>query len=150
MFSSHFRYPPGYFVQNLQMDFFNYAGLHRPVKLYTTPTVYLSDITVTTDFRDDEGLVTFDATVGAMDKVDEDGISTLYELFDANDNKVAEVGKSEAVFKGILNVSDVHLWWPIGMNSEVGYLYKLKVYCLSICQSHNRRKLVYNGTISNF
>lgn len=27
-------------------DFFNYAGLHRPVKIYTTPATYIKDITV--------------------------------------------------------------------------------------------------------
>ena len=34
-------------IQRLQMDFFNYAGLHRQVLLYTTPLVaYLDDILV--------------------------------------------------------------------------------------------------------
>lgn len=34
-------------VQNLQMDFFNYAGIQRAVKLYTTPKdLHLDDITV--------------------------------------------------------------------------------------------------------
>lgn len=35
-------------MQNTNFDFFNYAGLHRPVLLYTTPTTYIDDITVTT------------------------------------------------------------------------------------------------------
>ena len=50
-----FSYPPGYFVQNVQFDFFNYAGIHRSVQLYTTPSVYISDITVTTDINGDSG-----------------------------------------------------------------------------------------------
>jgi beta-glucuronidase len=29
-------------------DFFNYAGLHRPVKIYTTPTTYVKDVTIVT------------------------------------------------------------------------------------------------------
>lgn len=33
-------------VQRVQMDFFNYAGLHRRVLLYATPTVYLDSISV--------------------------------------------------------------------------------------------------------
>ncbi len=33
------------------MDFFNYAGIHRPVKLYTVPAaVHIDDITVATSF----------------------------------------------------------------------------------------------------
>lgn len=34
-------------VQRLQMDFFNYAGIHRPVMLYSTPPVYLDDLSIT-------------------------------------------------------------------------------------------------------
>ena len=50
------RYPPGYFVQNLQMDFFNYAGIHRHVTLYTTPTTYVEDIAIVTALSGTEGL----------------------------------------------------------------------------------------------
>ena len=51
-----FRYPPGYFVQVLQFDFFNYAGIHRQVRLYTTPPVYINDIIVVTlDIKGDNG-----------------------------------------------------------------------------------------------
>ncbi|XP_070935029.1 LOW QUALITY PROTEIN: putative inactive beta-glucuronidase protein GUSBP11 [Macaca nemestrina] len=42
------EYPKGYFVQNTDFDFFNYAGLQRSVLLYTTPTTYIDDITITT------------------------------------------------------------------------------------------------------
>jgi len=49
-------YPPGYFVQNYQFDFFNYAGLHRHVLIYTTPLNYIDDITVHTDTFDSQGL----------------------------------------------------------------------------------------------
>ncbi|CAD5120828.1 DgyrCDS9382 [Dimorphilus gyrociliatus] len=41
-------YPPGYFTMTGQFDFFNYAGIHRSVRLYTTPTVYVDDITIIT------------------------------------------------------------------------------------------------------
>ncbi|PIO26531.1 hypothetical protein AB205_0036020, partial [Aquarana catesbeiana] len=50
------RYPKGYFIQNTEFDFFNYAGIHRPVVLYTTPSVYIDDITVTTDIIGDMAL----------------------------------------------------------------------------------------------
>ncbi len=47
-------YPEGYFVQDIQMDFFNYAGLHRPVRLYTTPSsIHLDDITTVTSINSD-------------------------------------------------------------------------------------------------
>lgn len=49
------RYPEGFFVQNIYFDFFNYAGIHRAVLLYTTPKAYVDDITVVTDFLDNTG-----------------------------------------------------------------------------------------------
>jgi len=50
-----YRYPKGYFVQNLQMDFFNYAGIHRQVKLYTTPKTYIEDIYIVTNIQGKDG-----------------------------------------------------------------------------------------------
>ena len=32
---------------NPNFDFFNYCGITRPVKIYTTPKTYIHDITVT-------------------------------------------------------------------------------------------------------
>lgn len=52
---SVYRYPADYVVQNTNFDFFNYAGLHRPVMLYTTPKAYVDDITVLTTFADNIG-----------------------------------------------------------------------------------------------
>eukprot|EP01113_Clastostelium_recurvatum_P027601 TRINITY_DN3332_c0_g1_i2.p1 TRINITY_DN3332_c0_g1~~TRINITY_DN3332_c0_g1_i2.p1 ORF type:complete len:623 (+),score=122.86 TRINITY_DN3332_c0_g1_i2:29-1897(+) len=40
-------HPKGYTVQNTYFDFFNYAGIHRDVLLYTTPLARIDDITVT-------------------------------------------------------------------------------------------------------
>lgn len=42
-------------MQNLQFDFFNYAGLHRHVLLYATPVKYIDDVTVVTDVSGAEG-----------------------------------------------------------------------------------------------
>lgn len=39
--------------QTYSFDFFNYAGIHRSVQLYTTPAIYIDDITVQTDFIDE-------------------------------------------------------------------------------------------------
>lgn len=40
-------------IQSYTFDFFNYAGIHRSVFLYTTPIVYIDDVDVTTDYTDD-------------------------------------------------------------------------------------------------
>ncbi len=41
-------HPPGYAIQDIQFDFFNYAGIHRSVSLYSTPHTHLADITTRT------------------------------------------------------------------------------------------------------
>ena len=108
------------------MDFFNYAGIHRPVKLYTTPTTYLADITVETDFKDKTGIIDIASTIAAIEDVQEGDLTVSYDLFTAN-GKEAASAQGEAMFKAQLNVSDVQLWWPIGMSPKPAYLYSLKV-----------------------
>jgi beta-glucuronidase len=49
------RYPPGYFTLDYNFDFFNYAGIHRPVYLYTTPVTFIDDLTVTTNAAETTG-----------------------------------------------------------------------------------------------
>lgn len=56
--------------QQVFHDFFNYAGLHRPVWLYSTPKAHIADVTIVTDYRGDRdaGPATIDyrvATSGA-------------------------------------------------------------------------------------
>ncbi|XP_033101036.1 beta-glucuronidase-like [Anneissia japonica] len=113
------HYPKGYFVQNFQTDFFNYAGIHRPVKLYTTPMLYISDITVVTKISGTTGIVNYNIRVeGASSPV-----TYTIRLFDAEGMKVA-VGQKAS---GQLNVSNAHLWWPCTMSEHPAYLYTLKV-----------------------
>lgn len=114
------RYPPGYFVQETTFDFFNYAGIHRPVKLYTTPVVHLSDITITTDFSEEEGMVKFHTTTSSSN------VSMSYELMDKAGNVVASA-EGSGLFEGTLIVKKPILWWPIGMSDQPAHLYSLKV-----------------------
>ncbi len=91
-------------------DFFNYAGIHRPVKLYTTPVNYIQDITIDTTFSDEVGFVKY-AVATTTEKV-------KIELYDENDGLVASsIGKS-----GTLEIPKVTLWEPLKP-----YLYDFKV-----------------------
>uniref|UniRef100_A0A7N6AVY3 Beta-glucuronidase n=1 Tax=Anabas testudineus TaxID=64144 RepID=A0A7N6AVY3_ANATE len=111
-------YPDGFFVQNYQFDFFNYAGIHRPVLLYTTPKAYVDDISVVTDFLDNTGLVQYDISVKNA------ATSSLkVTLMDKDGYSVA----SSKEPSGLLKVVDVHLWWPYLMDEKPGYLYSLEV-----------------------
>ncbi|XP_070573101.1 beta-glucuronidase-like isoform X3 [Ptychodera flava] len=115
------KYPAGYFVQDLQMDFFNYAGIHRAVKLYTTPRVYIDDITVISDISASTGLVNYNIKVGG--DVDGNDVICQVDLLDKD-------GKTVSSKKGLqdqLSVSKAHFWWPYTMSNDSAYLYTLKV-----------------------
>lgn len=97
----------------VNFDFFNYAGIHRPVKLYTTPKTYIEDITIVTDFNGDKGHVKYDVTVvGEF-------------LGDVNISIIDEDGNIVATQKGLSEevvIEKVQLWEPLA-----SYLYTLKV-----------------------
>jgi beta-glucuronidase len=62
-------YPPGYRVQEYYHDFFNYAGLHRAIRLYTTPAIHIRDLAVRTAITGSTGevQVTTDVAGGNAD-----------------------------------------------------------------------------------
>ena len=125
---NYFRYPPGYFVQKYTFDFFNYAGIHRPVILYTTPVVYLSDITITTTFQNSQSaVIDFVSVVGAISTVSKEDIAMQYQLLDKDGFVVASTG-GRGLFEGRLEVKNPILWWPVGMSNMTAYLYTLKVF----------------------
>ena len=96
---------------NPNFDFFNYCGINRPVKIYTTPKDHLEDITVVPQVNGNDARLTYSVeTVGSGD--------CKVEVFDKEGNKVAE---SEGA-QGVLEIKDVHLWQPLN-----AYLYDIKV-----------------------
>ncbi|NXV73379.1 BGLR glucuronidase, partial [Atlantisia rogersi] len=112
------RYPKNYFVQNIRFDFFNYAGIHRPVVLYTTPSVYIDDITVTTTSSESVAMVKYQVSVVG---------STLYSLalsLRDQEGKVVATGDGPS---GQLKVLNPNLWWPYLMHENPGYRYSLEV-----------------------
>ncbi len=95
----------------VNFDFFNYAGIHRPVKIYTTPKTFVKDVTVVTDFENTLGKVDYEVEVNGDANV-------VVSVIDEDNNVVA---RGEGA-KGNLQIEDVKLWEP--MNA---YLYNLKV-----------------------
>ncbi|XP_018105161.1 beta-glucuronidase isoform X2 [Xenopus laevis] len=116
------RYPKGYFVQNIEFDFFNYAGIHRPVVLYTTPSIYIGDITVITDTDGNTGIINYVVSV-----VGSESYSVSVTLRDRQGQMVAHSVEAN----GHLVVADAKLWWPYLMHEEPGYLYSLEVMILA-------------------
>ncbi|GIP14764.1 beta-glucuronidase [Paenibacillus montaniterrae] len=88
-------------------DFFNYAGLHRPVKLYTTPKTFIRDITVVTAL---DGSVQYQVETAAADVA----VSVI-------DEAGAIVAQSTGV-QGTVVIPNVSLWEPLH-----AYLYTLRV-----------------------
>lgn len=115
--------PPGYVDetpdgprQRLLFDFFNYAGIHRPVWLYTTPRARIDDVTIATELSGSTGTVRYKVeTEGG------DGVEVRVVLRDASGSEVARATGGS----GTLEVPDVHPWRP-----GEGYLYELTVELL--------------------
>ncbi|RCW74879.1 beta-glucuronidase [Saliterribacillus persicus] len=93
-------------------DFFNYAGIHRPVKIYTTPNNYVKDVTVVTDFEKNKGIVDY--------KIDIEGVSESVKVVIIDEDGIEVASGSGA--SGQLNIPEVKLWEPLN-----AYLYTLKV-----------------------
>jgi beta-glucuronidase len=131
----------GRVIQNLQMDFFNYAGIHREVRLYTTnPQTHVDDISATTSLNDATGAASVGlviATSGA-DQVE-------VTLFDADNTIVATNVSAVAngVSTTVLTVANANLWWPWTMSATPGYLYTIQVVSLANSQKLDYYRLTY-------
>lgn len=84
-------------------DFFNYAGLHRPVKIYTTPHDYVEDIVITHQVNGSSAQVS--TVVQSNGNFDEVKVT----LLDDDGNEVASGNGVETK----LTVADVRLWEPM-------------------------------------
>jgi beta-glucuronidase len=83
-------------------DFFNYAGIQRPVKLYTTPNTYIRDIALTTEVHGKN------AQVGYTVEVEGDA-EVHVSIYDETGEIVAQ-GTGPT---GGLTIENVHLWQPL-------------------------------------
>lgn len=110
--------PPGYIEQDSQgrdvqkyfHDFYNYAGIHRSVLLYTRPAAYISDITITTDIDGTTGKVTYAVQTNG-------GNDVVVKVLDGTQTVAEGSGNT-----GTIEVRDAKLWKP-----GEGYMYTLEV-----------------------
>ncbi|MFJ2621312.1 beta-glucuronidase [Glutamicibacter sp. NPDC087344] len=93
-------------------DFYNYAGLHRSIWLYSTPATVIDDITITTNFTGNTGVVTYDLQADGVAGDEEFSVRIL----DASGIEVA----AHSGAAGTVQIPDVTLWKP-----GAGYLYQL-------------------------
>jgi beta-glucuronidase len=117
--------PPGRVVtgadgrkrQQVFHDFFNYAGLHRPVWLYCTPKTYIADVTVVTNWAKNTGTGTIDF------KVEINGATSAKNptRVTLRDGQGREVGSSNSQ-SGRITLPNATPWQP-----GKAYLYTLEV-----------------------
>ncbi len=81
-------------------DFFNYAGINRPVRIYTTPKEYIRDVTLIPSL---DGTVKFEADAPGIDP---ERISLT--ILDAEGRTAAE-GRGAS---GEIRIANPHLWEP--------------------------------------
>ena len=92
-------------------DFFNYAGITRPVVLYTTPGRYISDIALVPEVQGEAAEIAYRVeTAGEGD--------VRVEVFDREGALVAASDGPE----GTLRIEKVRLWQPLN-----AYLYDVRV-----------------------
>lgn len=113
-------------VQTYTFDFFNYAGIHRSVMLYTTPRVHISDIITTTDIIEKHGKIFYQLICNKSGYVGE--LTAVVQIRDKDGETVANATASSSNdLKGYIEIEDVKPWWPYLMHPEPGYLYTLEV-----------------------
>lgn len=93
-------------------DFFNYAGIHRPVKIYSTPESYIKDVTFVPTVQGGDALVKYALSCEG------EGEISLTVLDEAG----REVFQESGCFSGEFAIPNVHLWEP-----GKAYLYKAKI-----------------------
>ncbi|KAI7815366.1 beta-glucuronidase, partial [Rhyzopertha dominica] len=113
-------------IQKYTFDFFNYAGIDRPVTLFTTPVTYIDDISVLTAIEGTTGIVHYNISHSSDKKAAK--LNCSVKLFDKEGNVVTE--KKLTGFNGSLRVSNATFWWPYLMDPNPGYLYTLEVSLL--------------------
>ncbi|MFB5678865.1 beta-glucuronidase [Paenibacillus terreus] len=95
-------------------DFFNYAGIHRPVKIYTTPrTAYVKDISIVTKLNGSAGIVSYEAVI--------EGQAQVKVKVACVDQSGAIRGECEGT-SGTIHIHNAKLWEPLN-----AFLYHLKL-----------------------
>lgn len=95
-------------------DFFNYAGIHRPVKLYTTPAEYIEDITLVPSVDGERAKIKYEIRCAKSAQ----GAKPQITILDEDGNALAYALGAE----GIVSIGKVRLWQPGN-----AYLYTARV-----------------------
>lgn len=110
-------------IQQYNFDFFNYAGIHRPVQLYTTPATYIKELNIDSFIDDDgHGHVNFEIVTNDNGMTN----SAVVNIYDKETTLVTSQSV-DGEMRGVAIINDVKKWWPYLMNSDPGYMYTMEV-----------------------
>jgi beta-glucuronidase len=109
-------HPEGYRRLKNHGDYYPFAGIHRPVVLYTTPTTYIRDIAVTTDIQGKSGVISYSVSLSAEGK----------EIKVAIADHSGEVVATDDRMRGTMTIENAKLWAPGN-----AYLYSLHVQIIN-------------------
>ena len=112
-------------IQQYSFDFFNYAGIHRSVHLYTTPYEFIKEVilnTKVTDTRD--GVVDFKVILSDNSTSDYNIKGIVY---DRDNNNITEAIANNETLSGEIFIKNANLWWPHLMHPDPGYLYTIEI-----------------------
>ncbi|XP_065719451.2 beta-glucuronidase isoform X4 [Drosophila suzukii] len=120
-------------VQSYTFDFFNYAGIHRSVHLYTTPRTFIEEVEVTTNLSGDAsvGEVFYSVSVNGSAANEADNVLQIQANLYDKEGKLVANATSDGKLGGTLQVNQVKPWWPYLMHPEPGYLYELEIKLLA-------------------
>lgn len=110
-------------IQQYTFDFFNYAGIHRSVYLYTTPVTHVKEIIINSDVQENEtAIVKF--KIVANDNSTTNNAKVV--IYDKNRDIVATQSVNSSL-EGEIEITNVKRWWPYLMHPEPAYLYEMEV-----------------------
>lgn len=110
-------------LQQYDFDFFNYAGIHRSVHLYTTPKTFIRNLQVDSSIDvDGHGHVDFEIDLSDNSATH----SADVNIYDKDMNVVASQ-TVDGGMRGHIIINNVRKWWPYLMNPDPGYLYTIEV-----------------------
>ncbi|XP_032293202.1 beta-glucuronidase isoform X4 [Drosophila virilis] len=116
-------------IQSYTFDFFNYAGIHRSVHLYTTPKTFIEEVEIKTNLSEDNSVGTVNYSIAVNGTAANEADNTLYarlQLYSREGILVANA-TSDSKLLGSLKVENVKPWWPYLMHPDPGYLYELEI-----------------------
>lgn len=113
-------------------DFFNYAGINRPVKIYSTPMSYIQDVTIVPQVDGKNAVVSYQ-----IDTIGEGNVSLT--IYSECGTVVAETEGA----KGSFTIENARLWQPLN-----AYIYTAKIAFGEDCyeQAFGVRTVEVKGT----